>query len=73
MILSTAVRGRLLAVNPAEGVRIPKSHNTRANPTTISPGDFFEKLLPAVPVRYRGLVCLAGMAGLRWGECAGLT
>ena len=73
MILSTAVRGRLLAVNPAEGVRIPRSHNARANPTTINPGDFFEKLLPAVPLKYRGLVCLAALAGLRWGECAGLT
>jgi integrase len=73
MILKTAVRARLIAVNPAEGVRIPKPHNTRANPTTINPVDFFGKLLPAVPLRYRAMVCLAAMAGLRWGECAGLT
>ena len=73
MILKTAVRARLIAVNPAEGVRIPKPHNARANPMTISPADFVGKLLPAVPLRYRALVCLAAMAGLRWGECAGLA
>jgi integrase len=73
MILKTAVRARLIAVNPAEGVRIPKSHNTRANPMSISQWDFVGKLLPAVPLRYRVLVCLAAFGGLRWGECAGLT
>jgi hypothetical protein len=65
MILKTAVRARVIAINPAEGVRIPK-HNTRANPSTIRLVDFFEKLLPAVPVRYQGLVCLAALGGLRW-------
>jgi integrase len=73
MILKTAVRARLIAINPAEGVRIPKAHNTRANPMSISQADFVGKLLPAVPLRYRALVCLAAFGGLRWGECAGLT
>jgi len=73
MILKTAVRARVIAINPVDGVRIPKPHNTRANPSTIRLVDFFEKLLPAVPVRYQGLVCLAALGGLRWGECAGLA
>ncbi|MEU0157133.1 tyrosine-type recombinase/integrase [Micromonospora fulviviridis] len=40
---------------------------------TISREEFFGKLLPAVPPRYRAIVSAAAGAGLRWGECAGLT
>jgi integrase len=40
---------------------------------TISREDFFGKLLPAVPPRHRAIVSAAAGAGLRWGECAGLT
>ncbi|TDB85698.1 site-specific integrase, partial [Micromonospora fluostatini] len=42
MILRTAVQARLIAENPAEGVRLPRDRS-------------------------------AAGAGLRWGECAGLT
>jgi integrase len=74
MILKTAVRARLIAVNPAEGVRIPASRHARdVRPTTISREDFFGRLLPAVPDAYRAMVCVAAGAGLRWGECAGLS
>lgn len=31
-----------------------------------------DRLVPAVPDRYRALVALAGGTGLRWGECVGL-
>jgi integrase len=74
MILKTAVRARLIPVNPAEGVRIPKSRQVRElRPATISRADFFGRLVPAVPLRYRAMVCVAAGAGLRWGECAGLS
>jgi integrase len=41
--------------------------------SAITRGQFFGQLLPAVPLRHRAIVCLAAGAGLRWGECAGLT
>lgn len=31
-----------------------------------------DRLVPAVPDRYRALVALAGGTGPRWGECVGL-
>jgi integrase len=72
MILRTAVQARLIAINPAVGVKIPRDRSGDVRPATISRGDFFGKLLPAVPARYRAIVCAAAGAGLRWGECAGL-
>ncbi|WP_233513890.1 tyrosine-type recombinase/integrase [Micromonospora craterilacus] len=73
MILRTAVQARLIAVNPAEGVKLPRDRSRDVKPITISRKDFFGKLLPAVPPRHRAIVCAAAGAGLRWGECAGLT
>ncbi|MER5456725.1 site-specific integrase [Micromonospora sp. NPDC002389] len=73
MILRTAVQARLIAVNPAEGVKLPRDRTRDVKPITISREDFFGKLLPAVPPRHRAIVCTAAGAGLRWGECAGLT
>ncbi|MFI7022928.1 tyrosine-type recombinase/integrase [Micromonospora sp. NPDC049900] len=73
MILRTAVQARLIAVNPAEGVKLPRDRTRDVKPITISRENFFGKLLPAVPPRHRAIVCTAAGAGLRWGECAGLT
>ncbi|WP_254877019.1 site-specific integrase [Verrucosispora sp. NA02020] len=73
MILRTAVQARLIAVNPAEGVKLPRDRTREVKPITISRENFFGKLLPAVPSRHRAIVCTAAGAGLRWGECAGLT
>jgi integrase len=72
MILKTAVRTRLIAVNPAGGVKIPAGGRGKVAPAAISPTDFFRNLLPAIPQRFRALVCTAAGAGLRWGECAEL-
>lgn len=72
-ILDTAVRARILPFNPAAGMKVrreARDHKTRAS--TITRPEFFGQLLPAVPVRHRAIVCLAALAGLRWGECAGL-
>ncbi|MFD6696897.1 tyrosine-type recombinase/integrase [Micromonospora aurantiaca (nom. illeg.)] len=72
MIMQTAIRARLIAVNPCEGVRIPRNRAGEARAGTISRDAFLGRLLPAVPVEHRGIVCAAAGAGLRWGECAGL-
>lgn len=73
MILKTAVRAKVIAVNPAEGVRLPLSPDQQQRrAASLSLDDFRKRLLPAVPVEYRALVAIAAGAGLRWGECAGL-
>ncbi|MGC1213662.1 MAG: tyrosine-type recombinase/integrase [Micromonospora sp.] len=72
-ILRTAVQARLIGTNPAEGVKLPRDRSRDVKPVTISRKDFFGKLLPSVPPRHRAIVCAAAGAGLRWGECAGLT
>ncbi|MDG4760757.1 site-specific integrase [Micromonospora sp. WMMD710] len=72
MIMQTAIRARLLAVNPCEGVRVPRNRAGEARAGTISRDAFVGRLLPAVPAEHRGIVCAAAGAGLRWGECAGL-
>jgi integrase len=74
MVLQTAVRARLIAHNPAEGIRVPARPADEARPraASISREEFFRKLLPALPEQHRAIVCTAAGAGLRWGECAGL-
>ncbi|MGF1661102.1 MAG: tyrosine-type recombinase/integrase [Kineosporiaceae bacterium] len=72
MILDVAVRARLLAVNPCDGVRLPRRRADASPMRTISRADLHGRLLPAVPGPFRALVGLAGGAGLRWGECVGL-
>jgi integrase len=73
-ILDTAVRARILPFNPAAGVKVRRDANDHTPPraSTITRGEFFTQLLPAVPVRHRAIVGMAALAGLRWGECAGL-
>ncbi|WP_422386606.1 tyrosine-type recombinase/integrase [Kribbella rubisoli] len=71
-VLKAASRDRLIAVNPAKDVRLPKKRQTAGDRQTISREEFTERLLPAVPERHRSIVALAGGTGLRWGECVGL-
>lgn len=71
-VLKSATRDRLIAVNPAKDVRLPKKRQQAGDRQTISREDFTGRLLPAVPERHRALVALAGGTGLRWGECVGL-
>jgi integrase len=65
-------RDRLIAVNPVEGVQLPKNRRKAGDQLTIAMDQLTLQLLPAVPDRYRALVALAGGTGLRWGECVGL-
>jgi len=67
-ILDDAVRDRLLASNPARGVKLPKRPPRRNVYLTASQLD----LLADESGRYRSLVLLLGVGGLRWGEAAAL-
>lgn len=67
-ILDDAVRDRLLASNPARGVKLP-ARKPRRNVYLTA-----EQLrhLADESGRYRSLVLLLGVGGLRWGEAAAL-
>jgi len=71
-VLRTAVRDRRIGANPCEGVKVPPRRRKDTDEQVISRADLVDRLLPAVPDRYRALVALAGGTGLRWGECTGL-
>lgn len=73
MVLRSAVRSRLIALDPSEGVSVPSIRTRENNLVTISQAKFIGKLLPALPEEHRALVSAAAGAGLRWGECAGLA
>ncbi|MGH3828390.1 MAG: tyrosine-type recombinase/integrase [Pseudonocardiaceae bacterium] len=71
-VLRSAVRNRLLAINPAEGLRLPKRRKQDTADRVISKDEVLTKLLPAAPDRYRAIIATAAGTGLRWGEAAGL-
>jgi integrase len=71
-VLRSAVRNRLIAFNPCEGVRLPRRRRRDSDDQVITQEDLRTLLLPAVPARYRGIVATAAGTGLRWGEAAGL-
>jgi integrase len=73
LILAAAVRARLLAVNPCHGLMLPRARQTGDVARVITRDEFVGKLLPAIPLAYRPLVCVAAGCGLRWGECVGLA
>lgn len=67
-VLDDAVRDRILASNPARGVKLPKRpprHNVYLSVEQLH-------ALAHESGRYRSLVYLLGVGGLRWGEAAGL-
>lgn len=71
-ILRSAMRARLISVDPSDGVVAPSTYQPRPLTGVISRQDFLGVLLPAVPVDHRAIVATAAGAGLRWGEAAGL-
>ena len=68
-IFARAVRDRLIGSNPCADTDLPKVVPARQR--IITP-DQFERLLVAVPDRYRTLVLTAIETGMRWGELAAL-
>ena len=67
-ILDDAVQDRLLASNPSRGVKLPKRPPRRNVYLTASQLN----RLADESGRYRSLVFLLGVGGLRWGEAAAL-
>jgi integrase len=67
-ILDDAVRDRLMASNPARGAKLPKRPPRRNVYLTASQLN----RLADESKRYRSLVLLLGVGGLRWGEAAAL-
>jgi integrase len=65
-ILADATRDRLLAANPAAGVRLPARPPARQVFLSADQLDH----LAAESGEYRGLVLLLGVGGCRWGEAA---
>lgn len=68
-IFDDAVRDRMLASNPARGVKLPKRPSRHNVYLTAAQLD----RLAEESGRYRSLVLLLGIGGLRWGEAAALT
>ena len=67
-ILDDAVRDRMLAANPARGVKLPprrKGQNVYLSAVQL-------RALSVESGRYGSLILLLGTAGLRWGEAAAL-
>lgn len=71
-VMRSAVRNRLIGVNPCEEVKIPEGRKRDTDGGIISQRLLRHQLVPAVPHRYRALVAIAGGTGLRWGEVVGL-
>lgn len=67
-IFDDAVRDRMLTSNPARGVKLPKRPPRRNVYLTALQ---LQKLADESG-RYRSLVLLLGVGGLRWGEAAAL-
>jgi integrase len=67
-ILDDAVADRMLASNPARGVRLPRRPPQRH---VYLSADQLDRLADESG-GYRGLVLLLGVGGLRWGEAAAL-
>jgi integrase len=68
-IFQMAIRDQVIALNPAEGTRLPKV----VQPTRriLTPGEF-DALLTAIPDRWKPLVLTAIETGMRWGELVAL-
>lgn len=68
-VLRGARSDRLLAVDPAEGVTLPRTRRAEAAMTIPSPADM-GRLLEASEDAFRPFVALCAFAGLRLGEAA---
>lgn len=68
-VLNAAVDADLLARSPARRVRLPRVRPPER--VTLGPAELI-RLADAVPARYRALVLVGGVLGLRWGEAIGL-
>lgn len=68
-IMHTAVRDRLIAINPCAGIKVPEVRRVEIVPLHASA---VRALVDASPDRYRALNLLTAASGLRQGEVFGL-
>jgi integrase len=69
-LLSSAVEDRLLVLNPARGVRLPRAEGGEIVPPSAEEVD---ALCEAAPAWFRSAIVLGAGLGLRQGEASGLT
>jgi integrase len=67
-ILDDAVRDRMLVANPTRGVKLPPPPPRQTYLTAAQ----LDMLGDEAGVRFRSLILLLGVGGLRWGEAAAL-
>ena len=79
-VFKAACRDRLLGFNPCDGVKLPRRRKKDTDDQVISRAEFHERLLPAVPDRYRGTLSgdgaealLPAARGLEAGIPAGMA
>ena len=70
-VLRAAVRDRVMAADPSEGVTLPRARRAEAAMVLPTP-DQVRALLDAAPAWFRVFIALAAFAGLRLGEAAGV-
>ena len=68
-VFNAAVHGDLLGRSPCRNVALPRVRPP--DRVVLSPVEL-DELADAVPPRYRALILVAGVLGLRWGEAVGL-
>lgn len=68
-VFAAARRDRLITHDPTEGIKLPTVPRERVVPLTV---DEVERLVDALPDRYRAAAVVAAGAGLRQGEVFGL-
>ncbi|MCE5291302.1 MAG: site-specific integrase [Nocardiaceae bacterium] len=71
--MRSAVRSRLIGVDPTVGIRVPGHRVRDTDERILSRDEIRSGLVPAiVPERYQTLVATAAFTGMRWGEVIGL-
>lgn len=70
-VFRAAIRDKVIAVDPTEGVRLPRQRKREAAMTIPSP-DEVAKILGAADERFTAFVAVCAFAGLRLGEAAAL-
>jgi integrase len=69
MILGRAVKAGKIGTNPASGIELPKIEHRE--PRTLSPEEL-ERLVDAMPDRWKAFVLVAAYSSLRFSELVGL-
>lgn len=70
-LFAAAVEADLIQRSPVRPRSLTLERPTRRHRPTLTP-DELQRLVDAVPPRYRALVLVAGVLGLRWSEAIGL-